>query len=540
MKTRHIHNARGSVLIVCLIFSAIIAISIASFLSLATNATRISYRTFNLGVAMNVAETGLERTVWAINAAKDGNSAAWDGWTKDSAGSDYYKRSFDLGAFDGGATAVVKIYAKDTSTTPVVFARSIITPPDGPTIEKWIQVKLARRSSTAGGVGGLGKQGITANGANVEFASWNSDPDKNDATPYIPFSESVKNDNTKLATLKIEADLDSGNAKVNGSAAVGSKSLEDIKVGSQGYIGPFGTPVGTKDPDSVSTDFSADLDIIPAPTTTKNSSGTTVNITYTGLGPINTTTTLPRTGDTPNADGVYYYTAGSISLNNEILEIKDGYDVVITISNALDDISVGGGSGGININGTKDTTTGTITTGSLKIYTAGDVDIGGQGVANQVSWTETTTTTQTVSSRVRAADGRGWTTVYSTVEVAASETVTQSGQPKDFQIYGTRTDEQVAASGDKFQSFKIHGNGNLSAVVYAPNADIEAKGGGTDGFIYGSLVGNTLTFTGNDAFYYDESLADLNALSYSRFGIDSWIEYITAEKRATLASLMDF
>ncbi len=528
MKTNHSspNSTRGSVLLVSLIFSAVIAISIASFLTLATQATQISYRTYDLGVAMNIAETGLERAMWSINRANAGGSNPWAGWTKDTAaGADYYKRSFDLGTFQGGATAVVKIYAKDTSTVPVIYARAIVTPPSGNAIEKWIQVSLARRSSVAAGVGGLGKKGITANGNNVEFASWDSDPDDNPSTPYIPYSASVKNDKMTLATLELDATLNSGQADVNGSAAVGSSSLSAIKVGTQGFIGPFGTPNGTIDPGSVSTDFSTDLSVKPAPAAT-----------YTSLGSINSNTTLPRGGDTPNADGVYYYTASGISLTNKTLEITAGANVVINMDSTLASVSVGGGSGAIDIKGTKNPATGVVTAGSLQLYTAGNVDIGGNGAGNTVSWTETTNTTVSVGVRTRV--GNKWVTTYHDEVVTATSTITQPGQPKSFEIYGTRTDAQVTNSGN--QLFKIHGNGNLSAVVYAPNADIQAKGGGNAGFIYGSLVGNTLLFTGNDAFYFDESLSDLIGGGASRFGIDSWREYVGYADRVALGSLMDF
>jgi hypothetical protein len=41
-------------------------------------------------------------------------------------------------------------------------------------------------------------------------------------------------------------------------------------------------------------------------------------------------------------------------------------------------------------------------------------------------------------------------------------------------------------------------------VVYAPNADVQVNGNGD---IMGAVVGAVVTFTGNAAFHYDESLA---------------------------------
>ena len=514
---------RGSALLVSLLFSAIIAISLASFLNLASSATKLSYRTYYLGVGMNIAETGLEQAVWSINRSSSGGTGAWTDWEADPSSSNTWRRTFDLGTVEGGSTAQVKVYARERNgaAMPLIVARAIITPPSGSPVEKWIKVTLSRRSVLA--VGGLGRDGIRASGNNVYFASWNSNPDKDAATPYIPFSEAVKRDKMSLATLDLDAELNSGQADVNGKAAVGSDDLNDIKVGSQGYIGPFGTEAGTKDPASVSTDFTADLKIPEAPE----------NVSYTALGAITTDTELPE-GTASAQDGVYYYTASEISLNGKVLSIKPGYHVVIHVPNNLSAVSIGGNDGAIKINGAKDPITGVLTTSTLELYTPGNVNIGGKGSANEISWTESTDTIQTVVTRERI--GNKWVNTVSEVTVTATETITQVGQPIAFQVYGTRTPQEAVISGN--QSISISGNGNLSGVIYAPYADVSAKGGGNSGFMYGSLVGASLTFTGNDSFYYDESLADRE--DDGRFGIDNWAELVGNADRATYGSLMDF
>ena len=581
---------RGSVLIVALIFSIVIAISLASFLNLSTTASKLSYRTFYQGVAMNIAESGLEQALWEIN--KD-SSYAWSGW--ESVGTGAYRKSFSMEDVEGGAKTMVKVYAK-SGANAYVIARAIVTPPKGSPIEKWIKVTLTKKSRYS--VGGLGRKGIVANGNNVVMGSWNSDPDKNAATLYVPFSSSVLNDKVPLATLELDASLNSGQADVNGTAAVGGDSLDAIKVGTQGYIGPFGTPNGVKDPGSVSTNFSTDLEVQTAPAT---------SIT---IGAITANTTLPRTGDSANPDGVYYYYTSQLSLTNNTLSITPGKNVVLVVG-GTGGVSVGGGSGSINIGGTLVTNTATgvttYTASSLKIYTDGDVDIGGKGSANEVttqtytpaSSIPTTTVTTTVIDTITDVYGKGqqkntvigWSykqtitavtsvngtvtgttttgpTTYtvlisngatkpvagttttsstssSTTPAITTDTGTIPGQPNNFWLIGTRSDADVATKGP--QNFKISGNGNLSAVVDAPNAKISAKGGGNSGFIYGSLIGYDLTFTGNDGFYYDESLANLD--NNSKLGINDWDELVSTEDKtarisnvssATYSSLMSF
>ncbi len=588
---------RGSVLIVALIFSLVIALSLASFLNISTNASRLSYRTFYQGAAMNIAESGLEQALWEMNRATGG----WTGW--EAVATNIYRKSFDMGGIEGGATSAVKVYAK-TGSGAYVIARAIVTPPRGAPIEKWIRVTLSKSGRYA--VGGLGRKGIVANGNQVEMASWNSDPDNNPNTLFVPFSEAVMNDNVPLATLDLDASLNSGQANVNGTAAVGGDSLDAIKVGTNGYIGPFGTAAGTKDPDSVSTNFSTDLETPRAP-----------SATYTSIGAITGDTTLPRSSDldTSNPNKTYYYSATQLSLTNNVLNITPGTNVVLVVD-GVGGINVGGGSGAINVGGTLTTNTSTgaitYTSATLKIYTDGNVDIGGQGAANQVttqtytpeSSTPVTTTTYNTLSEIKDIYGKGnqkntiigWsykqttttsvsvnggtptvttsspttytlllsnvptatkpvagstvpvvTTTTSTSPAVTTTTGTLPGQPANFRIYGTRPDTDLAPGGRGTQTIKISGNGELSAVVDAPNGVIQAKGGGNSGFIYGSLIGYTLTFTGNDGFYYDESLANLD--DSSKLGIDNWDELVTADDRSgkvsnvsssTYASLMSF
>jgi len=98
--------------------------------------------------------------------------------------------------------------------------------------------------------------------------------------------------------------------------------------------------------------------------------------------------------------------------------------------------------------------------GSLEMYTPGDVTVGGNGVAN----------------------------------------LKTPGVPGDFLLFGTNTSSQL---------IKLHGNGALSAAVYAPNADVDFKGGGHSGTMFGAVVAKEIFMNGNYSFHYDEALADI-------------------------------
>lgn len=569
---------RGSVLIVALLFSAIIAISLGSFLRLATHSTQLSYRTYYQGVSMNIAETGLEQAMWEANNA----ATPWVGWQSPSATS--RRRTFpDTGAFEltGGAKAVVKVYAQERSAlSPAwIAARAIITPPRGQPIERWIKVTLDR--SSALNIALLGKRMVTANGNRVEMGSWDSDPDNDPSTPPVEFSDALLNDQVSIATTYFDSTINGGNSGINGSAAVGASTTDAIKVGPNGFIGPLGTEDGVIDPNSVSANFSADLPDAKAPAAS-----------YTALGAINAALRLPRPGDTPAADGIYYYSSSGISLNGSALSISPGYEVVLNIpKTAGDTISLGGNGGAIRVESTLVTNaqTGaqTYTPSKLSIYTDGDISMSGQAAASNIITTQTyiassSTTTITISD-VKPLYGKGqekntvigWTykrtastttttdgvssTTSSTntfkvlIETGATEPVagtttihdaagtlrdtgTKIGPPIALKIYGTRTEAERATLGA--QKIAISGNGSLSAVVYAPHGDISAKGGGNSGFIYGSLIGESIKFTGNDCFYYDESLARTD--DDSRLSIKDWDEMVSYVDRNAYMTYLDF
>jgi hypothetical protein len=264
-------------------------------------------------------------------------------------------------------------------------------------------------------------------------------------------------------------------------------------------------------------------------------------------------------------------------------------------------VSVGGNGGAIKVTSAYVTDTGTGTTsytnGKLELYTAGDFKVSGQGIVTNetttrqytppattvthtdtattisnvqpvygkgqqkntvIGWSYTQTVTNTVTSNGTTSTNSSSNTYQSlvasggtqpaagtvnsssvtnnTTPAITTDTGTYVGQADNLRIYGTRTDEDLADFGA--QEITISGNGAMSAVVDAPNADISAKGGGNSGFLYGSLVGKTLKFTGNDCFYFDESLAASDA--GSRLGIDDWDEMVSMADRTTYATLMNF
>ncbi|MCU0791709.1 MAG: hypothetical protein MUE42_02390 [Opitutaceae bacterium] len=122
---------------------------------------------------------------------------------------------------------------------------------------------------------------------------------------------------------------------------------------------------------------------------------------------------------------------------------------------------------------------------SLTLYVAGDVAIGGRGLLNQ------------------------------------------NPSPASFQLWSTEVRSGL-------QTIQIFGNGALSGVLYAPEAEVTVVGNGD---VAGAIVARRLTFTGNAAFHYDLALARLHR--HAPYRADGWRTLDTPEARARWLPLLD-
>jgi hypothetical protein len=213
-------------------------------------------------------------------------------------------------------------------------------------LTKTVEVKMKRRSLFAAGL--VAKNSVAFSGNNASVDSWNSDPDNDPSTAAIPYSTAVHHDKGSIGAASITATISIGNANIYGTAAVGGPSTTAISLGSNGVIGPFGTSNGVKNPASIGTDFTANLETIDAPTT-----GTVLGSVGSTIGTTGTTTV---------------WRAPSIS---DSLTVYGNVTIILTAGAGVHAIDLTG-SDGI-----------TIAPGAtLTVYTAGDVRIAGNGVLN--------------------------------------------------------------------------------------------------------------------------------------------------------------
>ena len=102
------------------------------------------------------------------------------------------------------------------------------------------------------------------------------------------------------------------------------------------------------------------------------------------------------------------------------------------------------------------------------------------------------------------------------VNILGNGMVNSDNQPGDLQLYG------IQPPGNSTQTVSLGGNGQLTASLYAPGADIVVNGGGNDGHVYGSFVGKSVVMTGVTNLHYDEALAAGGLVN--NYKIVSWFE----------------
>lgn len=459
-------ESRGSLLIVAMILTAVIGISLASYIRLGLQSQKISNRALYNNAAINLAENGLEEAMYSINKMVNDSTYGWTGWSNSGTGSSdsawrRFPSSTGTYSFDQNATGYVRVHVSNYKgiNSPVIVARSTINlgGEASTAVEKWIEVTLTRTSKFANGL--VAKDTILFRGNNPSVDSWNSDPAKSGS--YTAYSSANRNDNGSVGSISVAIDsVLVKQADVWGYVSTNGDDPTD-SVGKNGSILGEDSPGGVKvDPNRVSTSFSASFDPVTTPSTTG----------LTSLGTINSPTTLGTAG----ATSTILCSAIALSGNSKTLTIQGDVTLIISAAAGAQAITINGTGSGITV----------AANSSLKLYTAGDIDLTGQGIVNT------------------------------------------SGAPKNIQIYGT------SSSTSSDQAIKIAGGGSFSGCIYAPNGNVELRG---DGSMWGSVVAEDIDLTGNANFHYDESLGNLDGGNPFRVG--SWKELTTSGQRATYNSL---
>lgn len=431
-------SRRGSALLTAIIFSFLIVTLMGSYLYLSSGEYRLATRSFLSNSSFNLAEGGIDL---ALDALRKKSSSGWKKGS-DGSGRNYWARvydNYDLGNNSVGEIKIVILHPG--SKNPEIFSEGIVKGHLSGDVKKQLY------AHTVSGFmpfknGFNSKEGIVLKGNNVKFDSY----DSRDG-PYGPGN---MNSEISVSTISVEVDaLNIGNASVYGYVATGGAMPN---VGPHGSITSYENP-GVVDDSRITTDYYAEFPNIDPPTLSA---------------PL---TSMPSSGVILGGE---YLLSNWSSNSSTPLHFAGDTTIVLTGDMKLS------GNGAITID----------PSATLKIYSSGDIDLGGKGVLNI------------------------------------------SVKPEQLLIFGT-------ASNPGEQEINISGNGFLSASIYAPNAEVALNGGGTDGRVFGAVAAYDARLVGNSHFSYDEALADYS-IDSGGFVVDEWAELVGVSLTSLALKMGDY
>ena len=104
------------------------------------------------------------------------------------------------------------------------------------------------------------------------------------------------------------------------------------------------------------------------------------------------------------------------------------------------------------------------------------------------------------------------------VAIAGNGVLNVNNQPLDLQMFGI----QPPTGSQTTPQVSLGGNGQIIASVYAPNHNVSVNGGGSNGHVFGSMIGKSVTMTGVTNLHYDEALGSGGLIN--NYKIVSWFE----------------
>jgi hypothetical protein len=173
-------NERGSLILVAMCFTAVIAIALASYITVCYRSAQFSAREFHSKQARYLAEVGLEEALWALNNGSWATSGKISDQTWTSMGADKTLNldaanpsndsSYDLGAGVVGALSLtIRNYS---APIPTVRSTATITLPDGTVFSKTFEATTQRASAFTNAVASAaGKVKFTSGGTVDSFNS---------------------------------------------------------------------------------------------------------------------------------------------------------------------------------------------------------------------------------------------------------------------------------------------------------------------------------------------------------------------------------
>ena len=325
--------------LVALCLTIVLGIAVAGYVALCERTMVLSNRSFCYTSSTQLAETGLEEALWALNQDRNTRGGySWQGWTIDNASGTALKEPLTGFATNKGVPGVVNVRVDGFRTdSPTITAHGICQMPDGITIDKELKIQAQPAALFTGPVGGYSSTSLTIN--------WTDTIDSYNTSLGVDYSAQTPTD---------QAIVSAPNVSVNAANILGYVATR----GSAPVYTTRGTVKGLHTSSGIDRDASRVF---------ANASQNLFDV-------------LPDA----NLPGVFGGTLGASYLNPSQLTRYQVYDDLTLAGGAT--LTIDGPviivvSGNLTI---RDYGSIVITTnGSAQIIVAGSIDIQGQGIINQ-------------------------------------------------------------------------------------------------------------------------------------------------------------
>lgn len=441
-------RTRGSALLAALCFAAVLALALVSYAGLCYSSLKSSARALQSTRSVELAESGLEDALWALNNNTPNSTSAWTttGWNSAPSGGVAIKQSGVM-TFENGSTGQIQIKLRNypgNSTTPVTITSwGIVTSSDGSTMIRALTSNAPFVPVFVNAVGTTSGPVVFANGGSADSYD-SSDHTKSTNGDYDPtkagFSAIIASGvppppNLLAPPVQLtNTQLNGYVLSISGAAAPSYDSSTTIRANA-GQTMPVDPGQLMTFPNSKQPLFAENLPASgsgePIPSTLGVSGDTTPQV-YIASGDINLTSS-----------------SDSITVNGPVTLVVPG------------DFSISG-----------DASITLAPGGSLALHVAGNLAIDGGGIYNQT---------------------------FDPVKVDPDTGLPLQYLPKRLAIFNTSTASNL--------TFEMGTATPFRGVIYVPNSDFVVNGNQS---ILGSVVAKSVTFNATTQFHYDLSLRKPN------------------------------
>jgi hypothetical protein len=352
---------RGSVVLVALCLSTILAVAVIGFFAVCARTMELSNRSYLYTSSVLLAENGMEEALWSLNQALNNSSYTWSGWTLATVNGVHTATKTLTGfttntGLQGSVNIKVQYYDTSTPFTqpPVITSDGITQVSDGTQIDKQLKAIVKPAALFSNAIGSTAPpnssqpSGTYYNNSYVSFYY--------DTSPLVDSYDSTQNSGNYTAspstTNRSDQAIISGpylslsNAAILGYAASANQNATAPAFNSSGSLKGFSTPGTTR---------------IDTSRESNNANQSAFSIvTPSAAGSI-----LPTSGSI--GPGYYYYTGGDFVQYSGTLTITGPATIYIANGCLIE--------GSVNISSSS--------TGPVQFYIGDYVEVLGSGFNNQ-------------------------------------------------------------------------------------------------------------------------------------------------------------